>query len=101
MARTSATGDELTLDEELIVGAIESGTYFVENEVPSGTINGSNTSFTLASSPNPASSLDLFVNGQKQKAGGEDFSLSGSTITMVLAPESGDILLANYRVDPT
>lgn len=68
----------------------------VSNEVPSGTINGSNTVFTLASTPLPASSLKLYQGGIRVKAGGEDFTLSGATITFVFAPPTGSILLADY-----
>jgi len=100
MARTSSI-EELTADQELIVQAIESGSYFTENEMPTGDINGTNTIFVLAATPNPAGSLRLYWNGSLQKAGGVDFTLSGANITMVLAPETGDILVAHYRVDPT
>ena len=101
MARAHPPVTELTSDELLIIGAIEAGTYFVENEVPAGTINGSNVTFTLASIPNPAASLVLKFNGQDLKAGGEDYSISGLTITLNNAPITGDILLADYRLDPT
>ena len=100
MARTGIS-DELTADEELIIAAIEDDSYFVDNIVPSGTINGSNTAFTLPSTPNPADSLKLQYNGQLMKAGGEDYTLSGATVTLNVAPISGDILLASYRLDPT
>jgi hypothetical protein len=68
----------------------------VANETPAGTINGSNVTFTLANTPLPASSLKLYLNGVRQKAGGEDFTLSGATITFVNAPLTGSILLADY-----
>lgn len=94
------TSDELTASEELVVQAIAAGTYFVENETPTGAINDVNVTFTLAGNPNPDASLELYKNGVLQKAGGVDFTLSGSTITFVLAPETGSILLASYRVSP-
>ena len=34
---------------------------FSDGEMPAGTINGSNTVFTLAFTPSPAASLDLFT----------------------------------------
>lgn len=95
-----SSGDELTASEELVVQAISAGSYFVENEVPSGTVNGSNATFTLAGTPNPAGSLELKVNGQYLKAGGVDFTLAAATITMVTAPPTGSIILAGYRVSP-
>lgn len=93
-------GNELTSGEELVVQAIAAGTYFVENEVPTGTVNGSNAAFTLAGTPNPAASLEVYVNGVHMKSGGEDFSLSGSTITFTVAPATGSLLLASYRISP-
>ena len=70
---------------------------FAENETPSGAINGSNTVFTLANTPNPASSLQVFLNGVYQTPGGEDYTLSTNTITFVTAPPSGSIIRAFYR----
>jgi hypothetical protein len=93
-------GDELTPAEELVVQAIAGGTYFNEGEVPTGDVNGSNKTYTLANTPNPSGSLLLYVNGQLMTGGGEDYTLSGDTITMVTAPPGGSNLLAVYRVDP-
>lgn len=73
-----------------------SSANFVENEVPSGTVNGSNTAFTIANTPT-AGSERLFRNGMRQKSGGEDYTISGAAITMIAAPETGDILLVDYR----
>lgn len=73
---------------------------FADAETPGGTINGSNTAFTLAFAPSPAASLQLFLNGQLLKPGGVDYTLSGLNITMVTAPVStpvADVLLAWYR----
>jgi len=71
---------------------------FSDGEVPSGAVNGSNTSFTLAFAPSPAASLDLFRNGLLMEQG-TDYNLSGNSISFVLAstPQTGDLLLANYR----
>jgi hypothetical protein len=65
--------------------------------VPSGTINSSNVTFTLPQAPTPAASLELFYNGVLQTAGGVDYTLSSSTITMVTAPLTGSSLIAWYR----
>jgi len=70
----------------------------VDLETPSGTINGSNTSFTLANTP-VTGSVHLYKNGQLLTPT-TDYSISGSTITMVVAPISTpttDKLLADYR----
>ena len=99
MGRT-AVGTQLTIAEELIVAAIENDSYFVWNETPTGTVNGSNTAFTLANTPNPLTSLKVFVNGMLMKAGGEDYTLVGDTITFVTAPPTNSILTVGYTVDP-
>jgi hypothetical protein len=70
---------------------------FSDAEVPGGALNGSNTAFTLAHAPSPAGSLALALNGVILKAGGVDYTLSGTGITMAGAPASVDALLAWYR----
>lgn len=75
-----------------------SSANFVDNETPAGTINGSNTAFTLAFTPSPLASLQLFYNGQLQDVGvGNDFTISGNAITMLFAPSTGSKLRAWYR----
>ena len=92
---------EFTSSQELVAQAITDGTYFQHNVTPSGSINDSNTVFTLTASPNPAASLELRLNGIILRSGaGNDFTLSGSTITMAVAPASGDTLTASYTVSP-
>jgi hypothetical protein len=66
------------------------------NETPTGSINSSNTSFTLAHTPQ-ASSLQLYLNGMLQHAGaGNDYTIATNTITYLAAPTTGDVLLAYY-----
>jgi hypothetical protein len=74
------------------------GGSFVDAEVPAGLVNGSNTAFTLTSAPSPAASLNLYRNGLLMRQGA-DYQLSANTITFFLAsvPQSGDLLVANYR----
>ncbi len=69
---------------------------FVTREVPSGTINSSNTVFTLAFTPTVGSE-EVFLNGILQNAGGNDYSISGATITFTNAPLTGSVILVNYR----
>lgn len=70
---------------------------FVDAEVPSGSINGSNTAFTLANTP-VSGSVKLYLNGQRLRAGaGNDYTISGTSITMASAPLSGEYLEAEYR----
>jgi hypothetical protein len=72
---------------------------FMDGDSPAGIVDGSNTSFTLSTSPNPASSLAVYRNGMLQKAT-QDYTLSGATIQFVAAaaPQPGDTLLASYRL---
>lgn len=74
---------------------------FVDGEVPSGTKDGVNTAFTLASTPSPALSLQLVYNGFVMKAG-VGYTLSGANITAI-APylpntSNGDTYEAWYRI---
>lgn len=68
----------------------------IDNETPSGTINSSNTVFTLAETPNPAGSLQLFYNGLFQVQG-VDYTLSTNTITYTTAPATGNNHRAFYK----
>jgi hypothetical protein len=70
--------------------------HFVNSEVPTGTVNGTNTVFTLEFTPNPTDSLRVFVNGARMKSGGEDFTVSNRTITFVTAPPTTSIILVDY-----
>ncbi len=76
--------------------SLSTASLFADSEVPSGAINGSNTAFSLAQTPSPSASLELYLNGDLLKPG-TDYTLSGSSITMTSAPTTGDILLAFYR----
>lgn len=70
---------------------------FVDRETPSGSINGSNSTFNLANTP-VAGSEHLYLNGILQQPGASnDYTISGGTITMNTAPISGDVLLVSYR----
>ena len=58
-----------------------------------GAIDGVNNVFVLPVAPDPLI-LQLYKNGQLMTAEGNDFTLSGATITMTLAPNIGDLLIA-------
>lgn len=64
-------------------------------QVPAGTVNGSNVTFTLATPPVNAASLLLALDGLVQTQT-VDYTFSGSTITMTTAPAVGQALLAYY-----
>ncbi len=73
---------------------------FVDAEVPAGTVDGANDTFTLANAPT-GTSLMLFRNGLYLTTG-FDYSLVNATIQFVAGaiPRTGDTLTASYRVDP-
>jgi hypothetical protein len=71
---------------------------FADAEVPAGTLDGVNTAFTVAFSPNPVGSLQLYKNGVLLNPG-TDYSLSGASVTFLgnAIPHPGDKLQAFYR----
>jgi len=72
-------------------------TNIVTRETPTGSVNGSNTTFTLANTPT-AGTEEVFLNGILQEPGaGNDYTISGATITYLTAPATGDRLRVNYR----
>jgi hypothetical protein len=69
---------------------------FVIRETPTGLINSSNTTFTLANTP-AANTEEIFLNGLLLEPGaGNDYTISGATITMLAVPQTGDRLKARY-----
>jgi hypothetical protein len=82
------------------IAALESSVLYVANvitrEAPSGTINGTNVDFTLAHTP-VSNSEHVYLNGLLQEPGvGNDYSISGGTITFSTAPVSGDRIRVSY-----
>lgn len=72
-------------------------TSYVQNETPSGLVDSSNDEFTLSSSP-MADSLQLYLNGVRQKVT-DDYTISGTTVTFVTPPTTGDKITADYLVN--
>lgn len=68
----------------------------VDNETPGGTVDGINTSFTLANSPSPEGSLLLFLNGAYQVQD-TDYTLTGDDIEFSTPPPDPSTLRAHYR----
>lgn len=64
-------------------------------EVPSGTINGSNTAFTLSQTPTANAVVLLFLDGLFwiQTV---DYTISGTSVTATTAPATGQKLRAKY-----
>ena len=64
-------------------------------EAPSGTVNGSNVTFTLSQTPSDGARVLLWQDGLFQRQG-TDYTISSLTITMATAPETGQTLDAFY-----
>jgi hypothetical protein len=70
---------------------------FVTRETPTGTINGVNATFTLVNTP-LVNTEEIYLNGLLQEPGaGNDYNISGATITMLNIPATGDRLRVNYQ----
>jgi len=68
---------------------------FVFDEIPSGTINGSNATFTSAY-PFDSTTITIFLNGLNQLKL-NDFNTSGTqTIIFYTSPQVGDTITINY-----
>lgn len=77
-----------------VTGTLMSSAGIVK-AVPSGTINGSNVTFTIADTPTDLDTAQVFVNGVIQTLTSE-YTISGTTITMVNAPVVGQSLYIVY-----
>jgi hypothetical protein len=66
-------------------------------EQPAGTLDGANVTFTLAHTP-VSGTIKLDLNGLILRSGaGNDFTVSGSTITMSYAPQATDTFTSWYE----
>ena len=94
-------GLDKLLNETMLVGSAGASnlgfSFFVDDEVPAGTINGTNKDFTINNTPSPATSLRVFVNGQKMTLT-EDYTYTNQTITFVTAPPTTSVITVDYRV---
>jgi hypothetical protein len=75
---------------------------FVCREKPTGPIDSTNTTFTLANIPNP-NTEQVFLNGVLQNASSQqetnDYVLAGAVITFTVPPQTGDVILVSYLLD--
>ncbi len=77
-------------------GTMAFNSHFIHDETP--TNSGDNLNFTLLHAPSPANSLKLYRGGARQRVGAtKDFTLSGRTITLLLAL-TGEELLVDYNI---
>lgn len=70
----------------------------VTREEPSGSVNGTNTVYNLSNIPINGSEC-VYLNGLLQEPGlGNDYTISGGTITFADAPVAGDRIRVNYTI---
>jgi len=67
----------------------------VQNEVPVGAIDGFNVAYATVSAFIPGT-LQVYLNGDLQEAGGNDYFEGVGTFTFVLPPKPLDKVLASY-----
>ena len=85
-----STATQTALDAKLSVA------NYVVRETPSGSVNGTNTSFDLAHTP-VSGSESVFLNGILQEPGtGNDYTIAADTITFLFTPVSGDKIRVSY-----
>jgi hypothetical protein len=91
------TGNSLNAtDINTALGFTVQNTTHIIRETPSGAVNGTNTTFTLANTPIAGSEM-VFVNGMLQDAGtGNDYTITGATITMLYTPLTNDKIRVSY-----
>lgn len=78
------------------VDVTDSGGSIMANQLLSGTVNGSNVTFTLPTIPN--GEVLLYASGVRLLPTA-DYTVSGDTVTMVSAPETGTVLYADYNIN--
>lgn len=94
-ATASRNGVLSSTDFATFAGKVSMSNYTCR-ETPTGTINGTNTAFTLANSPISGTEM-VYKNGQLMNGGsGNDYTISANTITFTTAPKTGTVLLVTY-----
>lgn len=90
-----ATMDEtgaVTVDSSVVVKVAD----VITRETPAGDLDGVNTEFVLANTPK-AGTEHVYVNGLLQDEGaGNDYTISGATITMLYALQATDKIRVSY-----
>ena len=98
---TAGTYNSVTVNAKGIVTAASnvaslSASNFVTRETPTGAVNGSNITFTLANTP-VAGTEHVFINGLLMEPGaGNDYTISGATITTLFTLQTGDKIRVSY-----
>lgn len=89
-------GSGLTMTGTTLSSGGFTASNFVTRETPTGLVNGSNVTYTLANTPT-AGTEEVYLNGVQQESGaGNDYTISGLTITYLTAPVTGDKIRVSY-----
>jgi len=109
-------GSNVTITTDTLAGTVKinanpsSNSFFIDQTggtgdtygVISGSINGTNKTFTVSQGKYASGSLEVYLNGQLQTQGTvEDWnetSPESGTFTFVTAPVAGDLITAKYMV---
>lgn len=79
----------------VVVGGDLNVSDFVTRETPTGAVNDINVTYVLANTP--FAFLHVYLNGVLQdEGGGNDYTISGATITMTSAPSTGSKIRVSY-----
>jgi len=68
---------------------------YIQDEIPSGAVNGVNDLFTLAQVP-IINTLSVYLNGLKITLD-VDYVINGSELTISPAPDAGDLISCEYN----
>lgn len=69
--------------------------YSYAQEIPIGTVNGSNTSFTISQAIGNARGVAVYLNGLQRRYT-NDFTISGTNIVFTFAPATGSLVYVYY-----
>lgn len=102
----SILGSTITFSEPLLPGMKLQCTYYysdsspikilVDKEIPSGLINGINSTYALKSIPIEGSE-HVYLNGLLQESNGNDYNIFENIITFITPPETGLKLRVTYH----
>jgi hypothetical protein len=83
------------VNKKVSASGLIGSSLFVDDETPTGDIDDINDTFTLANTP-ITGSVKVYQNGIRLRAT-VDYNISGTTITFLTPPTTGDIILCDYR----
>jgi hypothetical protein len=90
-------GPGITISGGLISASSAGASDVTYSETPTGLVNSSNVTYTLANTPTNSAAVIVILDGVTQY-NGVDYTVSGSTITFITAPVTGTSIFAYYNV---